>query len=187
MNSKKKAERRTPRKRSLRKVVSVVTLLLVVGIVGYYGYLYLVSNYWGQKQQLPVAVDEYVEINIFFSNHEKDPEGLRCEQVYPVSRRISDGAGVAEQSLLQLLDGPTREEEALGYFSNINEGVKIREITIADGKARVDFDARMQEGVGGSCRVQAIRAQVVRTLEQFSPVHSVVICVDGAWEDVLQP
>ena len=51
----------------------------------------------------------------------------------------------------------------------------------------VDFDAQLEEGMGGSCRVSAVRAQITETLLQFSEARNVVISVDGRIEDILQP
>jgi len=45
----------------------------------------------------------------------------------------------------------------------------------------------LQYQVGGSCRVSAIRAQIIETLKQFSTVKNVVISINGRTEDILQP
>ena len=60
-------------------------------------------------------------------------------------------------------------------------------MTIADETAKVDFDETMEKGMGGSCRVSAIRAQITETLKQFSTVKDVIISVNGRTEDILQP
>jgi len=45
----------------------------------------------------------------------------------------------------------------------------------------------LEEAVGGSCRVTAIRSQIEQTLKQFSTVQSVIISIDNRTEDILQP
>lgn len=95
--------------------------------------------------------------------------------------------GVARAALEELLKGPTAAEQDAGYVSNINEGVKINSLTINKGVAAVDFSDELQKEVGGACRVTAIRAQIVETLNQFSTVHKVIISVNGNTEDILQP
>jgi len=73
------------------------------------------------------------------------------------------------------------------YFTSICPCVKIQKLTIADGIAKVDFDQVLENAVGGSCRVTAIRAQINETLKQFSTVKEVIISVNGRTEDILQP
>jgi len=85
------------------------------------------------------------------------------------------------------LEGPTRTEAAEGYYTNLNPDVKIQRLAIENGLAEVDFDETLQRSVGGSCRVTAIRSQIIKTLKQFSTVENVVISIDGRTEDILQP
>jgi len=41
--------------------------------------------------------------------------------------------------------------------------------------------------VGGSCRVSAIRAEIIQTLKQFSTIKEVIISINNRTEDILQP
>jgi spore germination protein GerM len=65
--------------------------------------------------------------------------------------------------------------------------VTLRGLTIEDGVATADFTKEMNAYGGGSARVQAIREQIARTLQQFATVDEVVIAVSGETEGVLQP
>ena len=123
---------------------------------------------------------------VFFSNNNLDKE-VTCTKVFSVDRQVVKTAAVARAALEELLKGPTAEEKAQGYFTSINPGVKIQKLTIADGTAKVDFDGTMEKGMGGSCRVSAIRAEIIETLKQFSTVKNVIISVNGRTEDILQP
>ena len=78
-------------------------------------------------------------------------------------------------------------EQQAGYISSLNDGVLIQTLTIKDGLAAVDFNEKLDQNVGGSCRVSAIRAQLEETLRQFSSVTDVRISVNGRVEDILQP
>jgi len=60
-------------------------------------------------------------------------------------------------------------------------------LTIENGVAKADFDPQLQFQVGGSCRVQAIRAEITQTLKQFPTVNEVFISVNGETELILQP
>lgn len=130
--------------------------------------------------------DNTVKLQAYFSNSKLDPQ-ITCEKVFSVTRAVPKTAAVAKAALEELLKGPTYAEQIDGYVTNINEGVKINSLTIVNGVAKVDFSQELQKEVGGACRVTAIRAQIVDTLNQFSTVNSVVISVNGNTEDILQP
>ncbi len=129
---------------------------------------------------------EVVNLKAYFSNSNLDPK-ITCKEVFPVARTVAKTAGVARAALEEMLKGPTSQEQAGGFASMINLGVKINSLTIDKGVAKVDFDGTIQQGVGGSCRVSMMRLQIEQTLKQFPTVQSVIISVDGKTEDVLQP
>ncbi len=135
----------------------------------------------------PVEKIETMKVKVFFPNSKLDPEMLDCSIVYPVTREIEKTVAVGRAALTELFKGTTDQEEDLGYFSNINEGVEIQSLSIKEGVAYVDLNDKLQEEVGGSCKVTSIRAQISETLKQFSTVDSVVISIDGETEDILQP
>ena len=110
-----------------------------------------------------------------------------CNQVFSTQRSIAATSSIARGALTALLAGTTDAERADGYFSSIPTGVRIRKLSIVDGTAYADFDETLERAVGGSCRVAAIRAQITKTLMQFSTVRSVVVSIDGRTEDILQP
>lgn len=125
-------------------------------------------------------------VKVFFNNNNLDPE-ISCTKVFPVERQIEKTQGVAASALNELLKGPLAAEKDQGYYSNINQGVFLRKLVIENGVAKADFDAYLNEGVAGSCRVGAIRSQIEETLKQFPTVKSVVISIEGNSEDILQP
>jgi hypothetical protein len=131
-----------------------------------------------KKIEIPVLISpsQVMVVRAFFSNNNLDQE-----------RQVAKTVETARAALEQLLAGPTEQEKAQGFYTSINPGVKINKLTIIDGVAKVDFDDTMEEGMGGSCRVSAIRTQIIQTLKQFSTVKDVVISVNGRVEDVLQP
>lgn len=130
---------------------------------------------------------EKMEIKIYWGNKNKNEEQDECQAVYPVTRNINRTQAVLGAVMDNLLIGPNEQEIEDGYFTSINEGVKINNLTVVDGVAKIDFDGRIEEAVGGSCRVSAIRSQIINTAKQFDTVKDVVISVDGRTEDILQP
>lgn len=130
---------------------------------------------------------ETMNVKVFFSSSKLNPELIDCSLVFPVQREIEKTAAVGRAALNELFKGTTEQEEDAGYFTNINEGVEIQSLSIKNKVAYVDLNSKLQEGVGGSCKVSAIRSQITETLKQFSTVDSVVISIDGQSEDILQP
>lgn len=132
------------------------------------------------------AEPEMMTLSIYFGNSDLNPEA-DCSKVFPVEREVQETKAVARAALSELLEGPTEEEKEEGYFTSINEGVEIQSLAVEEGMARVDFSERIEDEVGGSCRVTSIRAQIEETLKQFPTVEEVVISVDGEVEEALQP
>ena len=141
------------------------------------------------KVIIPVTFGEVptMTVKVFWGNSKKESELFDCTAAYPVERRVLETDAPARAALEELLRGPDREESEDGYFSSINIGVGIQSLAIVDGTARVDFSKALEEQVGGSCRVAAIRSQIIETLKQFPTVKDVLISIDGRTEDILQP
>lgn len=135
----------------------------------------------------PVKIVETMNVKVFFGSTKLNPEVIDCSLVYPVTREIEKTVAVGRASLEELFKGTTDQEEEEGYYTQINDGVVIQSLTIKEGVAYIDLNSKLQEGVGGSCKVTTIRAQITETLKQFSTVDSVVISIDGVSEDILQP
>lgn len=129
---------------------------------------------------------EQMSIKVYFPNTNYG-SSQNCALVFPVERNVPKVTAVGKVSLEQLLEGPTDSEKSLGFYTNINSGVEIQILSIANGVAKVDFNQQLQEGIGGSCKVQSIRAEIEQTLKQFPTVDDVVISINGQTEDILQP
>ena len=103
----------------------------------------------------------------------------------PAARTAPDG-GVAAAALAELVDGPTTEERAAGYFSELGRSLsgpsacdgRDFQLSIRDGVATVRFCRSMTSaGIGQDARV---RAQIEATLTQFSTIRSVrLLGADG--------
>lgn len=127
-------------------------------------------------------------VKVFFNNPKTDPNwNFECSNVFAVERTIPKTESVALAAINELLKGPTAAEKEKGYMTNINSGVKVKNLNIKDSVATIDFDEQLQFQVGGSCRISAIYAQIKQTLKQFSSVKTVVISINGQTEDILQP
>ncbi|MBI3332377.1 GerMN domain-containing protein [Candidatus Peregrinibacteria bacterium] len=140
------------------------------------------------KVRIPVefADAETTTVKIFLGHETADPNAP-CDEVYGVERTVPKTTSVAMRALEELVKGPMETESDEAMFSALPEGVNVLSVTINNGVARAVFSPKLNE-VAGSCRVQAIRAQIEETLLQFPTVTSVQIAVQGVPdEEVLQP
>lgn len=174
-------------------------IAIIFFTLGVFGLAVALSFFAISENANPIATPtpdlKYSEIKIFFSNTSQDPNSLNCEITYPASREISmlseNESGrlgeLAYIAIRELLKGPTESEKSMGFFTLINPEAKIQKISIENGIAKADFNQAFNEGVGGSCRVQAIRSQITETLKQFPQIKEVIISVNGDSENTLQP
>lgn len=126
------------------------------------------------------------QVKVFWGSSRLNPNETDCGATFPGQRTILATSTIAHAALDELLKGPEAGEKRIGYFTSIPENVTVQHLTIQDGVARVDFNTALNS-VGGSCRVTAIRSQIVNTLMQFPTVSKVVISVDGNVDEALQP
>ena len=129
---------------------------------------------------------DLMTVQVYFGSEKFDPEAT-CTRVFPVARYLPKSAGAGKAALGALLAGPTAAERNQRYFTSLPANVKLKTLEISNGIARADFTPSLELGVGGSCRVTAIRAQLTETLKQFPTVSEVIISIDGRTEDILQP
>ena len=162
----------------MKRILILLIIAFILGGVSAY--------YFFSRDTAPNPNERTMEVQVFFNNDRLDPE-FSCNKVFPVQRMIQKTPAVARAALQELLKGPTQEEKEQRFFTSLNTGVQIQNLVIEDNIAEVDFNEQLEFQVGGSCRVSAIRAQIIETLKQFSTVDSVIISINGRTEDILQP
>ncbi len=179
-----RSKKRRPRKKNrawIWKAISVVAVLYLIGLGVVW---WLDFQLWEEPDS---TGQQTVTIQLFFANSEQDPEALDCGAVFAVTRKLTRIPSMARTALTELLKGPTPEEAAQGYYTSINEGVRVLGLDVRNGTARINFDRKFTEQVAGSCQVEAIRAQITQTLIQFPSVDSVAITVAGEVSEAFQP
>lgn len=165
----------------MKKTTIFIIVLVIAIFIGIVSYLVF------PETEEEAEIETKTEVSLFFSNSQKNPDAIDCSKVYPVIRKLEDDTFLSYSTLEKLLKGPNNEEKKEGYFTNINQGVEINSLDIENGIASVDFSSRIEENIGGSCLVLAIRSQIEKTLEQFESVNKVIISVEGKTEEALQP
>ncbi len=122
----------------------------------------------------------------YFSNNNLDPE-TSCNKTFAVARLVPKTQSVLKAAIEELLKGPTPAEMKLGFGTLINSGVTLNSVKISGDTAAIDLSPKLDEGMGGSCRVAAVRSQITNTAKQFPGVKNVVISINGESELILQP
>ncbi|MEI6494811.1 MAG: GerMN domain-containing protein [bacterium] len=146
-----------------------------------------------KEVRLPVklvagSVSGEMTVKVYFSSKKLDPNTIDCGKTYSVERKVAKTVEVAKAAMTELLKGPSTTETADKYFTSINSGVTVRSLKIENGVAKIDLSSKIEEGLGGSCKVNAVRSQIENTLKQFPTVKSVVISVNGGNPaEALQP
>lgn len=118
---------------------------------------------------------------------EKDAAEKDCTKILSAVRVIPGTPAIATKTIEELLAGPTIAEVGDGMLTIIPSGTKLNSLLIKNGIATADFNSKLTDGVAGSCKVGAIRAQIEETLRQFPSIQEVVISVNGVSEGILQP
>lgn len=111
----------------------------------------------------------------------------QCDSVYESEHFVKKSTEPIKQAIEELLAGPSEKDSQAGFTTSINDQVKILGISLNGGTLKIDFDKTIEQSVGGSCRVSAIRKQIEKTAKQFSGVKKVIIAVEGRVDDALQP
>jgi len=100
-----------------------------------------------------------------------------------VTRQAPQTPDVARQALELLLAGPTAQERAQGYSSQIVAGTQLNAIALRDHVATVDVSPDIQAVVPGApeqgAATQLKLGQIVRTLQQFKDLAWVRFAVNG--------
>lgn len=100
--------------------------------------------------------------------------------VGPVTREIEPTVAVARAAVEALIAGPTPAEQAgtPSIGGGLPAGTELLGLTIAEGTARVDFSAEV-ENIGGTFGEMSVLTQIVFTLTQFPTIDDVVLLIEG--------
>ncbi len=132
-----------------------------------------------------LATNETSTTKAYFTNAKLD-NSTSCTEVFPVDRKIYKTQEVGYMAVTELLRGPTDAEKVAGYQTAIPKDFRLNTLVINNGTATVDFQ-NYAAAPAGSCFISSIRAQITKTLQQFSSIKKVVISINGRTEDALQP
>jgi len=149
----------------LRWLPRVLAIIFILFSAGYIFWLPADGN------RLPRFGDRPL-VNVYWGNSQFDAE-VTCIRVFPIERQVSGSMNevgltqFARWTVEKLLQGPAKIEQDRGYFTSLPQGVTIERLDIKNNVAYIDFSPALEQGVGGSCRVVARRAQITQTPGRF--------------------
>lgn len=126
------------------------------------------------------------QVNVYFGNSQMG-SSEDCSKVFPVSLSILNAETFGPGALEALLKGVSPQEKEAGYSTSLNDKILIQKFEIKDKVAYVDFNSNFNKGVAGSCKVQAIKAQIETTLNNLPDIDSTIISVNGETKGILEP
>jgi len=117
--------------------------------------------------------------NATFDVYFKEARASGCDDVSPFARSVSQTSATARAAILELLAGTTPADRDAGVSSALPVSLKLQNLSISDGEARVDFSAELGN-ISRSCTQEGAIAQITQTLLQFPSVQDVTITSEGS-------
>lgn len=98
----------------------------------------------------------------------------------PVARQIGSmaQAPMLEATLRELLKGPTAEEKAQGFYTEIPKGTRLLGLYHAGNTITVNLSREFAEGGGATTIIQRV-AELRRTVQGIEPGHIIEIAIEG--------
>ena len=126
------------------------------------------------------------QVNIYLPNAKMNTDD-DCSLVLAVNRIVPNAETLGPGALEKLLLGPTEAEKEAGYFTNLNKGILLQKFEINNGVALIDFNSKFDEGVAGSCQVEATRSQIEKTLISLPDINEIIISINGQVREIPKP
>ena len=145
-----------------RKIV-VVSIVIIIVLLALFGTLRIIN----QKSQ-PNQLIKEMEISVYFSTQEamflaKEKRVISTEKLY-------------KNAINELIEGPKDPVNS----KTIPDKVKLKDIKVVNGKARVNFNrALIDNHWGGSTGERMTVYSIVNTLTQFEEIDEVIFLVEG--------
>ena len=124
------------------------------------------------KEPIEKKEAESVKVYLVALNEKTDKMYLA-----PVIRKVRREP-LLENTLRELVKGPTAAEKRKGLMTAIPPELKINSVKIRNKTAEIDFNSAIEHGAAGSILLNRLD-QIVYTATQFSGVGSVIIKING--------
>lgn len=146
---------------------------------------------YADELKIPIIFTEGLQaINLYYYNSDldKDESGnVMCSRngLVAVERKVNITETMLEDSIRLLLLGElTEQERSQGISTEFPlEEFSLKSSVLEDGVLTLEFNDPNNQTVGGSCRVNILKSQIEKTVEQFSGINEVHILP----EELFQP
>lgn len=140
----------------MRKLIYFLLLITAIILLGFWAA--------DRKEEQPG------KISVFFPKN---------GQILPVERALPADKLPEEQALESLLKGPSAQEKAEGFFTEIPSGTRGKVVLNEGGVITIDFSKELGQYGGGTARVQALLSQIVLTFSDIKGIDSVKLLISG--------
>ena len=140
----------------------------------YFEYLLLRANLraiTALARTLEFKAPELSLVSVYFSNNLLEPADV-CAKVFEQKRNVIRSPNLFKDTLAQLLHGPSENEQAAGFFSNLPKTAQLLELKIEGTRALVRLSGAFGDD---QCQYEGAVEQVKQTLLQFSEIKSVSV------------
>jgi spore germination protein GerM len=114
------------------------------------------------------------EIKLYFIQFNQKTDKMYLS---PVVRRV-EKKSVLENTMKELIKGPTPLEKKKGLLSAVPADLKLNSVKIKNRIAELDFNSTIERGASGSILLNRID-QIVYTATQFPTINSIIIKING--------
>ena len=114
------------------------------------------------------------EIKLYFIQFNEKTEKMYLS---PVVRKV-EKKSVLENTIKELIKGPTPLEKKKGLLSAVPPDLKLNNVRIKNRIAELDFNGVIERGASGSILLNRID-QIVYTATQFPTINSIIIKING--------
>lgn len=131
------------------------------------------------------------QVKVFFAKMTEDDskhDPANPWNLQPVARTVDSAAPLAP-TLRAFLAGPTRAEAASGLM-DISYGIKLVRVRRKGSRVRADFHMPRGAAFSGDMSPVIFAEGVKKTINQFSGVRTVIVCLDGVldfWSESDEP
>lgn len=120
------------------------------------------------------AEPEKRDAKIYFLKMDEKSEKVL---LVPVVRKINSSEPV-KNAFVELLKGPSPSEKKKALLSAIPENLRIKNITVKNRIAEIDFNNAIESGGGANILLSRLD-QIIYTATQFDDIDGVVIKING--------
>jgi len=140
---------------------------------------FVIFTFGNEKKKISLRLlsTQLTHIQTFYSS--PDLSSGECGLVFPISREISQTSAVARAAIVELLAGPTVEEQENGYQTILPVGVWLKSLTVLQGVATLDLIDSKHGLQPGSCDYLTAMAQVNETLMSIEGIEKVQLSING--------